>query len=83
MYNYPYYRVDWLAAKEAAVALSKTITNKVDQTEIQPAWDEVQTCLEDLIKTHVPSKVVKDNRTPTCFNKELKDKVLARDQACH
>ena len=42
--------------------------------------DEIQTCFEDLIKTHVPSEVVKENRSPPWFKKELKIQFFAIDQ---
>ena len=63
------------------MTLSETTSKEVNQTEIQPIWGEVQTCLEDLINTYVPSKVVKRNRPPPWFKKKLKDKFANNDQA--
>jgi hypothetical protein len=66
---YLYHKTDLPAAKEAATALSEKISQKADHTDVQPLWDEFHSGMEDLIKAHVPSKVVKGNRPQPWFNK--------------
>ena len=76
-----YRKADWPVIKSEITKMSESLLQDTSKCSTQEMWNRIETCLQEIIETHIPAKRIKGNKAPPWWTLELKHLFQKRNAA--